>query len=142
MADKKKRKKGITSKAKKKTATARAVIRRGKGTIRINKRNLKTIEPDYAQEFIKEPVELAGELGKEVNIDVVVTGGGKMGQTVAARAAIAKAFVEFRKDDKLKKKYLAYDRMLLVDDPRQVEPKKTIRNQGKEEKTSKQEVIE
>ena len=128
------KKKGKTSKAKKKEAKARAVIRKGKGIVRINKRNIDTIEPEYAQEFMKEPIEIAGSLAGEVNIDVIVNGGGKMGQTVAARAAIAKAFLEFRKDDRLKQRYLAYDRMLLVDDPRKVEPKKQLGTKARKKK--------
>jgi len=120
------KKKGITSKAKKKEAVANAVIRKGTGKIRINKKLLETVEPDYIQEMIREPLELAGELTSSVNIDVSVKGGGAIGQSVAARAAIAKSLVEFRHDEKLKKKFLAYDRMLLVDDARRVEPKKQL----------------
>ncbi|MCR4335018.1 MAG: 30S ribosomal protein S9 [archaeon] len=124
---KKKKKKGMTSKAKKKNAVANAVIRKGTGTVRINKRNIDSIGPDYVQEFIKEPLELAGETAGEVDIEVTVKGGGFMGQSVASRAAIAKALLDFRRgDEKLKKKFLAYDRMLLVDDARRVEPKKQL----------------
>tara|TARA_Y100000310_G_C20703821_1_gene832739 strand:+ start:13194 stop:13652 length:459 start_codon:yes stop_codon:yes gene_type:complete len=124
---KKKKKRGITSKAKKKDATANAVIRKGKGTVRINKRIIDTISPDYVKEFIREPLELAGSVSSEVDVEVTVNGGGFMGQSVASRAAIAKAILEFRRgDEKLKKKFLAYDRMLLVDDARRVEPKKQL----------------
>jgi len=131
-----KKKKGINSKAKKKNAAANAVIRKGKGTIRINKRGLTSINPNYVQEYIKEPLEIAGSLANEVDIEVNVKGGGFMGQSVAARAAIAKALVEFKHgDEKLKKKMLAYDRMLLVDDARRVEPKK---QQGPKARKKKQ----
>jgi small subunit ribosomal protein S9 len=121
-----KKKKGIFSKAKKKEATARAVAKKGKGIVRINKRNLITIEPKYVQELLKEPLELAGPISQEVDINVRTYGGGFMSQMIAARGAIAKALLEYAHDEKLKKKFLAYDRMLLVDDARRVEPKKQL----------------
>lgn len=127
MAEKRKKKaKGITFKAKKKMAVARAKISKGTGRIRINRRDVDTVTPEYMQDFIREPMEIAGALGKEVNVDVSVHGGGFMGQTVSARSAIAKALVDFRKDEKLKQNLLAYDRMLLVDDARRVESKKQL----------------
>jgi small subunit ribosomal protein S9 len=94
--------------------------------VRINKRNLITIEPKYVQELIKEPLELAGPISQEVDINVRTSGGGFMSQMVAARGAIAKALLEYAHDEKLKKKFLTYDRMLLVDDARRVEPKKQL----------------
>ena len=123
---KKKKKKGITSKAKKKEAVARAVVRKGKGIIRVNKAELSTINSPYVRELIMEPVDIAGPISQEVNIDVHVHGGGFMGQAISARAAVAKGLLEYRNDEKLKKKFLAYDRMLLVDDARRVEPKKQL----------------
>ncbi|MEK6958098.1 MAG: 30S ribosomal protein S9 [archaeon] len=135
MAEKKKKKrKGITTKAKKKEAVARAIVRKGVGTIRINRRELSTIQPLYVQEFLREPIELAGGITGEINIDVIVEGGGSMGQAVAARAAIAKGILEYRHDDKLKKRFLSYDRMLLVDDPRRVEPKKQLGPKARKKK--------
>lgn len=129
MADKKKRK-GITTKAKKKEAVARAVIKKvpekDKAKVKINGRNIVTIEPKYVLEYLMEPLEIAGPISEEVNIYVTARGGGFMGQMVASRSAIAKALVEFRHDEKLKKKMIAYDRMLLVDDARRVEPKKPL----------------
>ena len=132
---KKKKKKGITSKAKKKDAVANAVIKKGKGTVRINKRLIDSISPNYVQEFIKEPLELAETVAGEVDIEVTVKGGGFMGQSVASRAAIAKAILEFKRgDEKIKKKFLAYDRMLLVDDARRVEPKKQLGPKARKKK--------
>ncbi|MAG21972.1 MAG: 30S ribosomal protein S9 [Candidatus Diapherotrites archaeon] len=123
---KKKRKTGINIKAKKKAAVARAVIRKGNGKIKLNKLNLKTITPVRVKTFIEEPLTLAGEVAKTVDIDVTISGGGFMGQAVAARGAIAKALVTFSKDAKLKEKFLAYDRLLLVDDARRKESKKPL----------------
>lgn len=123
---KKKSKFGIFVKAKKKTAVARASIRKGTGKIRINKRNLSFIEPRQLHDMLMEPVILAGPLAKEVDIDITITGGGYMGQGIAARSSIAKAMVEFFDDEKLKKQFIAYDRLLLVDDVRRKEAKKPL----------------
>lgn len=123
---KKKKRKGITAKAKKKEAVARAVARKGTGTVRINGRNIATITPRYVLEFLKEPIEIAGPVASGVDIDVHARGGGFMGQMVASRAAIAKSMLEYSPDEKLKRRLVAYDRMLLVDDARRVEPKKPL----------------
>lgn len=135
MAEKvKRKKKGITSKAKKKAAVARAIITQGKGVVRINKVNLKAIMPKDIQEFISEPLEIAKPLSGEVNIDISVRGGGFMGQAVTARSAIAKALFEFKPNEKLRQMFLAYDRLLLVDDPRKVEPKKPLGPKARKKK--------
>jgi small subunit ribosomal protein S9 len=119
--------KAIHTKAKKKTAVARASLKKGTGKYRVNKRALKLFEPFYLLEFIKEPLDLAGEaLVESVNVDVTVRGGGFMAQAMAIRGAIAKALVEFSKDKKLKEKFVKYDRMLLVDDARFKEAKKPL----------------
>jgi len=73
-----------------------------------------------------EPIYLAGDAAHGVNISVNVAGSGAMSQAIAARGAIAKSLVEFTGDEKLRKRYIEDDRMLLVDDPRRVEPKKPL----------------
>jgi len=73
---------------------------------------------------IMEPLILAGDLGKKVNISINVNGGGWQGQTDASRLAIARALVEYSKDGELKKKFLEYDRHLLIQDVRFKEPNK------------------
>ena len=113
-------------KAKKKTAVARAVAKSGTGRVHINKMNVSTISSPYVRSFIEEPMHLAGPVGKEVDIDVTVSGGGFMGQAVASRSAIAKALVQYAEDENLEKRMTAFDRLLLVDDPRRKEPKKPL----------------
>jgi small subunit ribosomal protein S9 len=114
---------------KRKTAIARATARPGKGRIRINKIPIELIEPKYKRMKLMEPIILAGEeVIKQMDIDVVVKGGGVMGQMDAARTAIGKAIVEFTGDVKLKEKFLAYDRTLLVSDARRTEPHKPSRS--------------
>ncbi|MCD6434355.1 MAG: 30S ribosomal protein S9 [Candidatus Diapherotrites archaeon] len=122
----KRRRKIVLVKAKKKTAVARAVAKPGKGRIVINKKPIETIECKYLVEFLREPLTIAGEVADEVDISVNVQGGGRISQLAASRSAIAKALVEFTKSDKLKKEFIEFDRSLLVDDPRRVEPKKPL----------------
>jgi len=114
----------INTSGKKKTATARATLKDGTGIVRINKVPLEIYEPRLARLKIQEPVQIAGDRIKSMNIDVVVSGGGIMGQTDAARTAIAKGIVEWTGDTALKEAFSEYDRNLLVSDHRQKEKKK------------------
>jgi len=123
---KKKKGKGTDTKAKKKTCSARATIKRGTGKVRINKRFIETVQPRYLRMFISEPLVIAGETAQKVDISVNAKGGGFMSQAVASRGAIAKALVDFSRNKELKGKMLKYDRMLLVDDSRKREPKKPL----------------
>ncbi|MCD6485091.1 MAG: 30S ribosomal protein S9 [Candidatus Odinarchaeota archaeon] len=115
----------IVQGGKRKTAIARAVIRKGKGRVRINKVPIEIIEPEVARLKMMEPLLLAPQdLVNSVDISVEVKGGGFMGQAEAARIAIARALVAWSKSTKLKEIYMDYDRTMLVGDPRQTEPKK------------------
>ena len=132
MAAVKKKAKVVLTKGKKKKAVARARIREGKGTIRVNKKLISAIEEQYTKEVILEPLRLAEKiLGdkfyEKLNITINIQGGGIMGQAHAARTALGKALVEWTKNEKLKEEYLKYDRSLLIDDIRQKEPKKYLR---------------
>ncbi len=115
----------ILTSGKKKTAIARAIIRPGKGKIRINKIPLELFEPELCRWKIMEPVILAGtEIINQIDINIDVRGGGFMGQTDAVRTALAKAISEWTDKPEIKRKFLEYDRMLLVSDARRKEPKK------------------
>jgi small subunit ribosomal protein S9 len=114
----------INISGKKKTATARATLKEGKGIVRINRVPVEIYEPRLARLKIEEPLQIAGDLIKGLNIDVFVSGGGTMGQTDAVRTAIAKGIVEWTGDTALKETYSEYDRNLLVSDHRHKEKKK------------------
>ena len=114
----------INSSGKKKTATARATLKDGKGTVRINKVPVEIYEPRLSRLKIQEPLQIAGDMIKAIDIDVFVRGGGTMGQTDAVRTAIAKGIVEWTGDTALKEAFSEYDRNLLVSDHRQKEKKK------------------
>lgn len=81
---------------------------------------------------IYEPILVAGEEAfGPVDIRVRVKGGGHISQVYAIRQAIARALVAYYAKYidassalELKKKLVAYDRTLLIADPRRMEPKK------------------
>ena len=125
---KKKKKKIMIFIGKRKKAVARAVIREGKGSIRINSIPLDNIQPRFRQMRIKEAIVLAPEQAKGVDIDVNVKGGGMWGQADAARTAIANALAGFYKDNNLRSIYHDYDRSLLISDARRTEPHKPSRS--------------
>jgi len=114
----------VVTSGKRKTAIARATARPGIGRVRINKIPVEIIQPEMVRLKIMEPLMIAKDLAKQVDIDVKVEGGGVMGQAEAARTAIARALLEFSNDPELKRAFLEYDRTLLVNDVRRKEPKK------------------
>ena len=113
---------------KRKRAIARATLEAGKGKVRINKVPLDFYEPKLARLKLREPLILAGDVVNKVNIDISVRGGGVNSQAEASRLAIAKVLVEHTKSDKLKEKFLDYDRNLLVADVRRKEVAKPMRH--------------
>jgi small subunit ribosomal protein S9 len=116
--------KTINSSGKRKTSIARASFKEGRGVVRINKKLLNVVEPPLIREKIQEPLDLAGELAKQLDITVTIRGGGTMGQADAARTAIARGLVDWTNDLSMKDLFLKQDRTLLVNDYRQKEPKK------------------
>jgi small subunit ribosomal protein S9 len=114
----------VISVGKKKTAVARAIIRPGIGRVRINGYPLELWPIEMARMKIAEPLILAGELAKKVDIDVNVSGGGYMGQAIATRIAIARGLVAYFQSQELKELYERYDPYMLKGDPRRTEPKK------------------
>lgn len=114
----------VNTSGKRKTAIARATVKKGNGKVRINKKPIEIIEPEMVRLKISEPLMIAGNAAKEVDIDVKVSGGGFMGQAEAVRTAIARGLVEWTNDMGLKESYYKYDRPLLVNDSRRKEPKK------------------
>jgi small subunit ribosomal protein S9 len=109
---------------KRKTAKARATVRTGEGTLRINSRPLHIYDDMFANR-VKEPLNIAGsEVVEDISIEVSTESGGKQGQAEAARMAIARALVDFTGDEDLKREFLDYDRNMLVEDPRRTETRK------------------
>ncbi len=102
-----------------KTAKARATLKAGNGIVRINSQLLQHMQPEMLRMKIQEPLLIAGESAKKVDISVKTHGGGKTSQAEAARLAIARGLVFY--DKKLQKEFLNYDRHLLVADVRRKE---------------------
>jgi len=111
---------------KRKTATARATIKEGKGGIIINSVPLEIYQPEISRLRIQESLMLASDLVdlNKVDISVNVHGGGVLGQTDAIRSSIARGLVEFTDNEELLNKYLAHDRTLIAGDHRQTETHK------------------
>jgi small subunit ribosomal protein S9 len=126
MAEKKakdSKKTGIFTVGKRRKAVARATIKPGKGTVKINNIPLDVIGNEMNRLRMQEPLILVGDDWKKFDIRVNVKGGGSVGQSEAARQAIARALVEML-GAKVKEEFTKYDRNLLVFDPRRTEPHK------------------
>ena len=114
--------KSIVASGKRKTAIARATLKKGTGNVTINNIDLGSYTPAMARLKLKEPILLAGSDATSVDISVNVHGGGYMSQTEACRLAIGRALVEH--NPKLKDVFTDYDRQLLVADVRRREVSK------------------
>ena len=79
---------------KRKRAVAKATIKQGKGNVKINNIMLDNYHPKLARMKIMEPILLAGDVPKKMDISVRVSGGGYMAQAEAVRLAIARGLVE------------------------------------------------
>jgi len=118
-------KKVLVISGKRKTAIAKAIIREGRGRIRINNIPLEIYEPEIAREKIREPLLLAGkDVWKNLDIKIKVKGGGFMGQAEASRIALARGLIQWTKSSHLRTVFLKYDRTMVAGDPRRREPKK------------------
>jgi len=117
--------KTVFSSAKRKTSKAFTFLKPGSGIIRVNGAPIECYWPNkVAVMRVMEPLLLAEELSKKVDIKIKVKGGGYMSQADAVRTSIARALVKYSGSEDLKKKFLEYDRFLLVEDYRRTEPKK------------------
>lgn len=107
---------------KRRKAVARAKIVSGSGRILINSTPIEIWGSEPLRLWVREPVIIADDISRSVNIEVDTRGGGTAGQAEAARMAIARGLVDFSRDKKLKESFMRYDRNLLVYDPRRNEP--------------------
>jgi len=114
----------VLSTGKRKTAIARATIRRGAGLVRFNDRPLELVEPEIVRQKIQEPLLMVGDRARSLDISVRAQGGGIVGQASAARTAVARGLVLWLKDAELKETFKHYDRSLIVNDPRRKLPKR------------------
>jgi len=117
MAEKK-----IVVSGKRKTAVAKAVIKKGVGKITINGKNYKNLHK-FDRLSIEEPLKISQKILNDNNFDVeiFVKGGGEKGQIDASRLALAKAIIKFTNSKEVREKFLEYDKSLLVADTRRKE---------------------
>ena len=117
---------------RKKTATAVAFAKQGRGLIKVNGQPIELVQPEILRLKAFEPVLIVGqEKFSSLDIRIRVKGGGITAQIYAVRAAIAKSIVAYHakyvdeeSKNQLRKTLMQYDRSLLVSDPRRCEPKK------------------
>jgi small subunit ribosomal protein S9 len=114
--------KAIHVSGSRKEAVARATLSAGSGIVRVNSQLLDFYEPAMSRLKIQEPLILAGDKAKAVDIKIDVRGGGQSSQAEAARLAVARALSQY--DKTLHKTFLDYDRALLVADVRRKEVRK------------------
>ncbi len=118
--------------SRKKTATAVAIAKQGRGLIKVNGQPIENVEPECLRLKVFEPVLILGQdKFSSLDIRIKVKGGGITSQIYAIRAAIAKSIVAYHakyvdesSKNELRQALLQYDRNLLVSDARRCEPKK------------------
>ncbi len=115
-------KKTIHTQGKRKRALARATLVPGTGVITVNDQFLENYGTTMDRLRISEPLVLAGDAAKSINVTIHAQGGGVNGQADAMRVAIARALVQY--DPKLESTFDEYDRLLLVADVRRKEVRK------------------
>ena len=125
-----KKNKVVNTSGKRKTAVARATVKAGKGRVRVNSEPIQILQPALSRQKAMEPLIIADAMNRmsKVDINVLIHGGGVIGQTDAIRTAISRGLVHYNGgaegiDDELRDEYLRFDRNLLVNDPRRKEPK-------------------
>lgn len=115
--------------AKRKTVVARGVVVEGVGRVTVNSKLLSAYPETLFRLIASEPLLIAGDLAQKYNIKIGVNGGGVMARAHAVRSLIAKGLS--KKEKSLKKKFLEYDRSLLVDDQRHTEAQKPYRSSAR-----------
>ena len=118
------KKKVMIISGKRKTAIAKAVLRSGAGKVTFNNYPLNLVNPETARMKLMEPLNVAGEKAKNIDIKIKAQGGGVISQAEAARIAIARGLIKWTKSAQLKRALRNQDRAMLAGDPRRAESKK------------------
>lgn len=112
----------INTIGRRKLSVARVYLKPGKGSIRINKREMEDyLQHAVLQMKVRRPFELLGLQMSEFDIIVNVKGGGPNGQAEAIRLGLARALEQLNKEEN--RPILKKDGLLTVDS-RRVERKK------------------
>ncbi len=125
----KKAEKVVRVRSKRKRCIARGTGKPGTGAIRINGMEMNSLKPAELRATVLASVylsEITRDVAKGIDISLNVKGGGISAQAQASGSAIAKIITEFAGSDTVRKEYMMFDRHLLIDDARRVEPKKYL----------------
>jgi len=105
---------------RRKTAVARVYLKKGKGSIIVNKKDYQIYFPTLSLQYkINQPFTLTKN-EKKFDTNIKVFGGGSTGQAEAIRLALSRAFCELDE----KNREILKPEGLLTRDPRMVERKK------------------
>ena len=105
---------------RRKTSSARVYLKKGKGNISVNDRQLdEYFGRKVAQMLVLQPLELV-QLVDKIDLDIKVKGGGSFGQAGAIRHGISRALTQY--DEELRPQLKKAG--LLTRDTRRVERKK------------------
>ena len=135
-----KKTKPVHCSGKRKTAIARATLKKGSGIVRINSIPLNEYSPISARRKVEEALMVASDYVDLNNMDISVNvkGGGVMGQADAIASSLARGLVKYTSNDDLLERYTTYDRTLIAGDYRQTEAHKPSQSsKGPRHKTQK-----
>jgi len=112
----------IIKSGKRKRAIAKAILTKGSGKIKVNKKNYENLQI-FDKLKIEEPLKITQNVLGKTDFDVLISvkGGGEKSQIEAARLALTRAIVEFTNSKDLTETFLNYDRNLLIADVRRKE---------------------
>ncbi|MEM4280671.1 MAG: 30S ribosomal protein S9 [Candidatus Caldarchaeum sp.] len=113
---------------RRKTSVAKVFVKPGKGNIFVNKTPLHLFGELFKSKILT-PLKLLPEFWKSHDFHIDVRGGGMSSSADAAAIAISKAAAALTPEGR--SIIAGYDRYLLVDDPRQAEPKKPNRRSAR-----------
>ena len=105
---------------RRKSSTARVFLRKGNGTITVNRRPIdEFFGRETACMIVRQPLKTT-QLNDKFNIDATVLGGGTTGQAGAIRLGIARALVKYDESLRLELRRAGF----MTRDAREVERKK------------------
>jgi len=111
---------------RRKTSTARVILRPGKGLIIVNGLPVEKFFPEFKLSVVRSPLETVSALGK-YDVHANISGGGITGQAEALRHGISRALLKIDSEMHKPLKVAGF----LTRDPRMVERKKYGRKKAR-----------
>jgi small subunit ribosomal protein S9 len=116
----------FTATGRRKTSTARVILRPGKGQFMVNGKPVEKFFPEMKLAVVRSPLETVSALNK-YDVFANLTGGGVTGQAEALRHGIARALLKVDSEMRKPLKVAGF----LTRDPRMVERKKYGRKKAR-----------